>query len=267
MESLKEKIEACLHLLLNGQPAHHPYEIYSTIKALLEKHIQATTDSTLTPILYNATYGSFGYAPEFKQFLTEQRGTSSEALDNDRLLYKGIVEFGHFVMKQADPDISYHYFRNFYKISTLYKRNWCPPQNSTWKNIWKEELHPNEQLISTSMDELWEKVLDFITTEEGHRKDQNQLSLAPMRCSDGQWFDPILKKNRPVRGATLEKVAERLGLQAASSRYCSLKVAWIPKNRSYRISEYDGEESVQIGSVLHDKDHATGPHRVSLFLR
>ena len=41
----------------------------------------------------------------------------------------------------------------------------------------------------------------------------------------------------------------KASLKKASGSYCSLAVAWVPKNRQYSISEYDGYERVIIGTV------------------
>ena len=90
---------------------------------------------------------------------------------------------------------------------------------------------------------LFEKLCELAQNEK--EWDNTGFDLSQM-----VWFDPLTKTIQPINETLLEKVVQNIGTKEASGKYCKLCVEWVPKNKSYTVGEYDGFESINVGTRL-----------------
>lgn len=157
------------------------------------------------PILYNSTYGGFGFSKSFLHFLGKDR------YFEDRSCHPSILAYGNFLIKECAKICKY---QDYYRSSS---------GNSS---------SDSEDDYDTLDHRTWKKRQDSKIIAQIDKYKSLRLENLPSIFAMNYEDDP---------GRCEE---ERIGLEWASDAYCHLDVEWITSLIEYQIHDHDGLETV-----------------------
>lgn len=267
----------------------NPKILCSGVKKVLENYVDSITDKRLIGVLYCQSYGVFGYNEKFIKFLSDTakkwnrelypeivrfgRDCISKDDNANKMAYSKHVELEYgldiiqnHVNVNANADRNCEILRcTLPFLSTtetfgsdnvpIYEWNMesfsdkCEDEvdnaiQSITERLSTLQSNEYKDIFKTKwMENRFCQACKLLTSEKGWRA--KGFNLEEM-----VWYDPVKKTNETIDPERMDEVAEFVGLQEASDKYCKLGVVFLPANVPYSISDYDGKECVHEGSVL-----------------
>ena len=236
----------------------HPKILEECMRDIAEER---AGDMPWKPILYSCDWGGFGFSDSFLTFIgfedcrrdidssnmpqndsDEDNSFSSERRwkrgaelsKKERHVYDSVVAFGNLIMHKAPDMVAECDIVRKGLNKAQWEKEWTEQRKKSSKPSLPNLRYDRWRTIATEMHQ------EFHGAQAAFKQDfQNRLTAIIQREPDlRQWYG--------CRRVSLKiEKAGLAGLKLAASDGCDMAVKWVPPMAVYRISDYDGMESVK----------------------